>query len=91
MKIFADKLIYHVFFVISIVFTLGGYGYAQENATRFQHITTEDGLSQNMVDCILQDSQGFMWFGTYDGLNRYDGYTFQVFRNNFKDNFCYYA
>lgn len=39
----------------------------------------EDGLSQGFVTCMLQDKQGFMWFGTYDGLNRYDGYTVRRF------------
>jgi ligand-binding sensor domain-containing protein/signal transduction histidine kinase len=47
---------------------------------RFGRLTTQEGLSQSAVHCMLQDSQGFMWFGTEDGLNRYDGYTFQVFR-----------
>lgn len=42
----------------------------------------EDGLSQNMVYCIIQDSQGFMWFGTQDGLNRYDGENYRVFKSN---------
>ena len=45
----------------------------------------EQGLSNNSVRCIYQDHNGFMWFGTYDGLNRYDGYGFKVFRNEFKD------
>jgi signal transduction histidine kinase/ligand-binding sensor domain-containing protein len=48
---------------------------------RFERITTEDGLSHNNVNSILQDSQGFMWFGTIDGLNRYDGYSFTVYRH----------
>lgn len=40
----------------------------------FEHITVADGLSQNYITCIYQDSRGFMWFGTPNGLNRYDGY-----------------
>ena len=44
-------------------------------------IQVEDGLSQNMVYCILQDSNDFIWFGTQDGLNRYDG-SFKVFAND---------
>lgn len=40
----------------------------------------EQGLSNNSVTCIFQDHKGFMWFGTYDGLNRYDGYEFTTFR-----------
>ena len=42
----------------------------------FSSLTIEDGLSQNTVNCIVQDSRGFMWFGTQDGLNSYDGYAF---------------
>ena len=52
---------------------------------RFNHLTLEDGLSQSAVTCIFQDKNGFMWFGTQDGLNRYDGYSFKIFRNNPKD------
>jgi ligand-binding sensor domain-containing protein/signal transduction histidine kinase len=48
----------------------------------FEHISLEQGLSQSSVYCILQDSQGFMWFGTADGLNRYDGYSFVVYRHD---------
>ncbi len=47
----------------------------------FDHLSLEDGLSQATVSCMIQDSQGFMWFGTEDGLNRFDGYTFKVYRN----------
>ncbi|MEP0823203.1 MAG: hybrid sensor histidine kinase/response regulator, partial [Ignavibacterium sp.] len=42
-------------------------------------------MSQNSVYAVLQDRKGFMWFGTKDGLNRYDGYTFTIFRNNSND------
>jgi len=46
----------------------------------FENISTKDGLSQNDVNCIIQGNQGFMWFGTKDGLSRYDGYQFTVYR-----------
>ncbi|HJU74712.1 MAG TPA: two-component regulator propeller domain-containing protein, partial [Gemmatimonadaceae bacterium] len=54
---------------------------AQERVT-FRHLTIADGLSQNAVSAIMQDRRGFMWFGTKDGLNRYDGYQFVVFRHD---------
>ncbi|MEO5683648.1 MAG: two-component regulator propeller domain-containing protein [Chitinophagaceae bacterium] len=50
------------------------------------YIGIENGLSNNTVRCIYQDKRGFMWFGTTDGLNRYDGYDFKVFRNKLKNN-----
>jgi signal transduction histidine kinase/ligand-binding sensor domain-containing protein len=52
---------------------------------RFDHLSLEDGLSQSSVNTILQDQQGFMWFGTQDGLDRYDGYTFKIFRPDLND------
>ncbi len=45
-----------------------------------RHYSIKDGMSQNTVMAILQDKQGFMWFGTWDGLNRFDGYTFTVYK-----------
>ncbi len=48
----------------------------------FRHLTTEDGLSEGVVYCIIQDHKGFMWFGTHDGVNRYDGYTCKVFKHD---------
>ncbi|MFC1569906.1 two-component regulator propeller domain-containing protein, partial [bacterium] len=48
----------------------------------FEHLTTQDGLSQGSVTSIVQDSIGFMWFGTYDGLNRYDGANIKSFRKD---------
>lgn len=52
---------------------------------RFRHLTEKEGLSQGTGTCILKDSHGYMWFGTRDGLNRYDGYRFAIFRNNPED------
>lgn len=48
---------------------------------QFEHLSTAQGLSQSTIKVILQDRQGFMWFGTSDGLNRYDGYEFNSFRH----------
>ena len=54
--------------------------FPQQNL-KFHHLTVDDGLSQTTANAIMQDKFGFMWFGTQDGLNRYDGYKFKVFTN----------
>lgn len=48
----------------------------------FRHYNNKQGLSHNTVYCSLQDQRGFMWFGTEDGLNRFDGHTFKIYRHN---------
>ncbi len=48
----------------------------------FNHLTTEDGLSNNIVFDLIQDRFGFLWFATDDGLNRFDGYDFKIFRHD---------
>ena len=53
---------------------------------QFEHLTTSDGLSQSIITTIFQDSRGFMWFGTLDGLNRWDGYDFKVFKHDQANN-----
>ncbi|HEX9740743.1 MAG TPA: two-component regulator propeller domain-containing protein, partial [Ignavibacteriaceae bacterium] len=55
---------------------------AQYDNLKFKHLNSNDGLSQNFISCILQDKAGFLWFGTKDGLNRYDGYNFKVYRHD---------
>jgi ligand-binding sensor domain-containing protein len=67
-----------------LVFLLSVNVAAQENKQQllFQGINEKDGLSNNIVNCIARDKQGYMWIGTFDGLNRYDGSHFIRFRNN---------
>ncbi len=64
---------------------LAALTFAQENYIRFENISTEQGLSQNVVTCILQDRRGFMWFGTQNGLNRFAVYTFKEYKYKPKD------
>jgi signal transduction histidine kinase/ligand-binding sensor domain-containing protein/DNA-binding response OmpR family regulator len=58
---------------------------AQITQYRFSQLSNSNGLSNNQVTCILKDSKGFMWFGTAAGLNRFDGYTFKVYRYDVHD------
>ena len=67
-----------------LLLILANLSYAQENDL-VQYIGIDRGLSNNAVTCMYQDYNGFMWFGTYDGLNRYDGYSFKIFRNIIDD------
>ncbi len=68
-------------FLLAISFGL----FAQPRQLHFDHLGTADGLSELNPNCILQDKQGFIWIATNDGLNRYDGYKFKIFRNDIKD------
>jgi ligand-binding sensor domain-containing protein/signal transduction histidine kinase len=72
-----QKIILSFFFQVFIFCS-----YGQNPHLQFDHLSTADGLSLNNVQSIIQDHRGFMWFGTPDGLNKYDGYRFTVFKNN---------
>src|SRR5579862_4732095 len=61
------------------------FSFAQNQQLHFTHLGTTDGLSELNPSSIIQDSRGFIWIGTADGLNRYDGYKFRVFRSDVKD------
>ncbi|MCB0316718.1 MAG: hypothetical protein KDH84_26265, partial [Calditrichaeota bacterium] len=50
-----------------------------------EHLSINEGVSQNTVFCIFQDRRGFMWFGTEDGLYRFDGYRFTGFTHDWRD------
>lgn len=54
---------------------------------RFEKLSLEEGLSQSVVNAILQDRKGFLWVGTDDGLNRYDGYGFKIYKPDINDPF----
>lgn len=73
--------------VILLLLLLLNYGriWAQNQPIRFSRLDIGVGLSHNQVNTIFRDEQGFIWFGTMSGLNRYDGYNFKVFRRSIKD------
>ncbi len=71
--------------VIIFLFILFNKLFPQSNESNFVHLISENGLYQNTVHAILQDKKGFIWFATEDGLNKYDGYNFTVYKNNPQD------
>src|SRR5687767_10641596 len=60
-------------------------GLGAATASRFTRLSVEHGLSQSTVQAILQDHVGFVWLGTEEGLNRFDGYSFVVFKHDPRD------
>ena len=73
------------FLLFLVIAILIAFDLLAQSKISFNHLTVESGLSQSAVTCILQDSRGFIWFGTQDGLNRYDGYNFKIFKNDPSD------
>ncbi len=69
-----------ILFIYLILFAL--IVQAQKPRIKFEKLSVENGMSQSSVLSIMQDSQGFMWFATLDGLNKYDGYDFKVYWNS---------
>lgn len=76
------------FFIFLFLGSLNTNIYAAKNKYYFENLSIENGLSQNTVNAILQDRKGFMWFGTKDGLNRYDGTSFREYRYSNADKHC---
>lgn len=70
---------------MALAILCSGYLNAQTGTVKFDRISLENGLSQSTVNAIAQDGLGFLWFGTQDGLNRYDGYGITVFKHNARD------
>ena len=76
-----SKTVYLVFLFLLLVITRNTYGQKVE----FEHLTNSEGLVSSKVTTIVKDYQGYMWFGTYEGLSRYDGYSFTNFLHDPKD------
>lgn len=74
-----------VFLFLSLLLLIHPNSLGQKS-TRYERLTTASGLSQSTINKIIQDKKGFLWFATADGLNRYDGYSFTVYRNDPNDN-----
>ena len=68
-------------FLTIFFFTIGNV-FSQETESKFRHLTNKNGLPSNKVNSIIKDSDGFMWFGSEDGLNRYDGQNFTIYRHD---------
>jgi two-component system sensor histidine kinase ChiS len=75
----------YLFLLLLFLLVFPATGQAQGPPTRFERISIEQGLSQVAIYCIFQDSTGLMWFGTEGGLNKYDGYTFTVYKRDLED------
>ncbi|MBU5226726.1 histidine kinase [Clostridium senegalense] len=69
-----------IFLIIFCIKNYSVYGETETHKLNFENITVDDGLSQSSVNAIFQDSEGYIWIGTDDGLNRYDGHQFYVYR-----------
>ncbi|MFC2083755.1 two-component regulator propeller domain-containing protein [Bacteroidota bacterium] len=86
------KVIVHILCCIFyfIIIEYGSLLYAQSSTSnqfskepiKFEHISIEQGLSSNRIMCIIQDSKGFLWFGTGYGLNKYDGHDFIIYKHD---------
>src|SRR5687767_3790623 len=81
-----NRLILNRFFCFCvIVIGLTQLSMAQQQKINFTSLTSKDGLSSSTVTAILKDRQGMMWFATEDGLNKYDGTSFTVYRHSDMD------
>ncbi|WP_443936782.1 hybrid sensor histidine kinase/response regulator transcription factor [Pedobacter sp. MW01-1-1] len=72
-------------YILHLFLLLFAFSLKAQNPISFNNLTVENGLSQNSVMAVAQDSIGFIWLGTRDGLNRYDGNTFKVYKSDPKN------
>ena len=79
-----NKVLLYLLIALSLNFT-SAVLLAQKRQLQFKHITMKDGLSNSNQNCILQDRDGYIWIGTSDGLNKYDGYNIKVYKHDQND------
>ena len=80
-RLVADRWVVHIMLLVNLL--ISGQLLAQKNSINYtQQLTISDGLAHNGVTSIIEDKQGFLWIGTFDGLNRYNGYEFEVYKNS---------
>lgn len=72
-----SKIITTIYLSFLCLFAIG-----QTIDLKFKNFSINDGLSHNSVECMIQDSKGFIWIGTVDGLNKFDGYSYKIYRAN---------
>lgn len=86
LQLYKIKFQFLSFLCTLILVSCSGLLFAQNENYIFEQLSLRDGLSQSNVNCIAQDKLGFIWIGTQDGLNKFDGYHFSIYRNNPKKN-----
>ena len=75
----------HKFVYLSIFFLIISLSVFGQSSYVFRHLNIDNGLSNNNVKALLEDSYGFLWVGTMSGLNRYDGYEFKKYSLSFNN------
>ncbi len=76
------KYIFKILTIHLLILIYSSPAYSINKSYVFKRLGIEDGLSQSTIYSIIQDNEGYMWFGTANGLNKYDGYNFKIFTNN---------
>lgn len=81
------KFILSLSFIVQIYLSLNGQNLLQPFPIPFEELGVKQGLSQGMINCIMQDKEGYIWIATKNGLNRYDGYNIITYHNNSNDSY----
>lgn len=79
------KRIINVYTISAVLLIISSIAICQNHRMESLHLDNNNGMSNSSVNVIFQDSQGIMWFGTWDGLNRYDGHKFEQYLSKTKD------